>query len=84
MHRIKRSTLSDTPSAKFSNLDELELSTHMSLVSKARGCRRPEPEAALIEWQIQYDQHPDSGASIQGDRVLGKLPQYVGQPYGQS
>lgn len=32
----KRSTLSDTLSAKFLHLDELELLTHMSLVSKAR------------------------------------------------
>jgi hypothetical protein len=32
---IKRSTLSDTLSTKFSHLDELKLSAHISLVSKA-------------------------------------------------
>jgi hypothetical protein len=83
---IKRSTLSDTLSAKFSHLDKLELSTHTSLVLKARECRWPKLEAALIEWQIRYDRHPDSGNTT-GDMLRykatefwGKLLQYASQP----
>jgi hypothetical protein len=75
MRTYERLTLSNTLSAKFSHLDELELSTYMSLVSKTRECRWPKLEAALIEWQIRYDRHPDS-SNTTGDLLRYKATEF--------
>ena len=42
------------------------------MVLKNRACNWDELEAALIEWQIRYNLHPDSGPTT-GDLLRIKL-----------
>lgn len=83
-YEIKRSTLSDALSAKFAFLDEAELSAYAAEASKSRDCKWPELEACLIEWQIRYDRHPDTGNTtgdllrLKATEFWHKLSQYAG------
>jgi hypothetical protein len=49
-------------------------------VLKARECRWPELEAALIERQIRYDRHPDSGNTT-GDMLRYKATEFWGSSH---
>ncbi len=73
-------------SDKFAHLDEVTLS---KFELQSRRLRNPEfkgLEAALAEWQIRYDRHPDSGSTTRellrhkAIEFWGKLPEYVGKP----
>jgi hypothetical protein len=63
-----------------------DLTKHELSVKKGRKPAYATLEAALIEWQIRYDKHPDSGATT-GDLLKykaaefwSKLPEYNGVP----
>jgi len=83
-YRDPKSTLSDILSAKYVYLDDLDLNKHQAIVKKNRKQAWATLEAALIEWQIWYDRHPDSGSTT-GDllrykatEIWGKLLEYTG------
>jgi len=67
------------------HLDDMDLSKYQAKVKKNRQPAWMTLEAALIEWQIRYDRHPDSGPTT-GDLLRykatefwGKLPEYAGK-----
>ena len=84
---LKTSTCSDILSAKFAHLDTIPdtpLITYQLESQRSRAPKWATLEAALIEWQIRYDRHPDSGP-ITGDLLRykatefwNKLPEYQG------
>ena len=82
---IKKSTLSDALSHKFSWLDDTDLTKSQATTKKNRSSLQSTLEAALLEWQIRYDKHPDSGSTT-GDLLRykatefwNKLPEYAGK-----
>jgi hypothetical protein len=83
---LPRSFCSDILSIKWAFLDEGDLTKYELSVKKTRKPAWATLEAALIEWQIRYDRHPDSGATT-GDLLRykatefwEKLPEYSGKP----
>jgi hypothetical protein len=60
---IKKSTLSNALSAKYSWLDDADLTKNKGTVKKNRQPKWATLEAALLEWQIRYDKHPASGST---------------------
>lgn len=84
---LKPSTCSDILSAKWAYLDAdsaLPLSRFQLASQRTRPSKWPTLEAALIEWAIRYDKHPDSGSTT-GDilrykatEFWSKLPEYQG------
>jgi hypothetical protein len=80
------STCSDILSTKWAFLDDRELSKHEANVQKGRKPQWSTLEAALIEWQIRYDLHPDSGSTtgallrLKATEFWEKLPEYNGLP----
>ena len=82
---IKKSTLSDALSHKFSWLDNTDLTKSQATIKKNRSPLWSTLEATLIEWQIRYNKHPDSGSTT-GDLLRykatefwSKLPEYTGK-----
>ena len=57
---LPTSTCSDILSTKWAFLDDKELSKYECNVQKGRKPQWSTLEAALIEWQIRYDLHPNS------------------------
>jgi hypothetical protein len=70
---IKRSTLSDALSAKYSWLDDADLTKNKGTTKKNRQPKWATLEAALLKWQIRYDKHPDSGSTT-GDLTVSYFP----------
>ena len=73
--KLSTSTVSDYLSQKYTFLDEKELNQHTMTVRKNRACNWEELEVALIEWQIRYDLHHDSGSTT-GDLLCIKASQF--------
>jgi hypothetical protein len=66
-------------------LDDVDLLKHKATVKKNREPAWATLEAALLEWQVRYDKHPDSGLTT-GDLLRykatefwDKLPEYAGK-----
>jgi hypothetical protein len=83
---LKSSTCFDILSAKWVHLDIDTLPSSQLSSQRDRSSKWSTLEAALIEWQIQYDKHPDSGPTT-GDllrykatEVWNKLHEYQGLP----
>ena len=81
---IKRSTLSNILSAKYSWLNSTDLTKNKATLKKNRQPKWATLKAALLEWQIWYDKYPSSG-TITGDLLRykatefwNKLPEYTG------
>ena len=81
---LKPSTCSDILSAKQAHLDIDNPSQFQLSSQRNRPSHWATLEAALIEWQIRYDKHPDSGPTT-GDLLQykvtefwSKLPEYQG------
>lgn len=83
--QLPLSTISDFLSEKYAYLDDSNLTRHQLIVKRNRKPHWETLEAALIEWQIRYDKHPDSGSTT-GDLLRykatefwQKLPEYTGK-----
>jgi hypothetical protein len=81
---LKSSTCSDILSAKWAYLDTDSPSQYQLSCQRNRPSQWTTLEAALIEWQIRYDKHPDSGPTT-GDlqrhkatEFWNQLPEYQG------
>lgn len=79
-HRLSQSTVSESLSSTFANLDDSSHPTSLRL----RTGNWPELEKILFDWQIQIEQE---GGVTTGDllqekarRIWAQLPQYTGQP----
>ena len=79
------STCSNILSAKWEHLDNLNLSQHAAKLKKGRDCAYLTLEAALLEWQIRYDKHPDSRNTtsallqLKATEFWQKLLEYAGK-----
>jgi hypothetical protein len=83
---LSTSTCSDILSQRYAHLDEGELTKHQLSAKRTRKPQWETLEAALLEWQIRYDKHPNSGPTT-GDLLRfkaaefwQKLPEYNGKP----
>ncbi len=82
---LSTSTISDYLGEKWAHLDDVTLSKFEKKSQRARDPEYKVLEGVLVEWQLRYDRHPDSGSTteellrIKSIEFQGKLPEYAGK-----
>ncbi len=83
---LKTSTVSDYLSPKYAFLESESLTKYTLKSIRLKEPEYKTLEAALVEWQIRYDRHPDSGSTtgdllrLKATELWQKLPEYAGKP----